>query len=96
MSRRLTMIAALGFALWFWARVSGAEGKMHMPASRVPHPAGAERMRRYNVVWTRPSKDATGVMPLGNGDIGAGVYAIGDGDLYLLLSKNDAFNRPIS
>jgi len=54
--------------------------------------AGAERMRRYNVVWTSPSKDATGVMPLGNGDIAAGVYAIEGGDLYLLLAKNDAFN----
>jgi alpha-L-fucosidase 2 len=52
----------------------------------------ADRIRRYNVVWTSPSKDASGVMPLGNGDIAAGIYAIEDGDLYLLLSKNDAFN----
>ncbi|MCX6929169.1 MAG: DUF5703 domain-containing protein, partial [Verrucomicrobia bacterium] len=50
------------------------------------------RMSRYNVVWESPSKDATGVMPLGNGDIAAGVYVIEDGDLYLLLSKNDAYN----
>jgi len=51
----------------------------------------AERISRYNVVWTSPSKDATGVMPLGNGDIAAGVYAIEGGDLYLLLAKNDAY-----
>ena len=44
----------------------------------------------YNVIWESPSKDASGQMPLGNGDIAAGVYAIEDGDLYLLLSKNDA------
>ena len=49
-------------------------------------------MARYNVVWNTPSKDPTGVMSVGNGDIGAGVYAIENGDLYLLLSKNDAFN----
>jgi len=54
--------------------------------------AGAHRMERYNVVWTSPSKDATGVMPLGNGDIATGIYAIEGGDLYLLLAKNDAFN----
>lgn len=30
-------------------------------------------------------------MPLGNGDIAAGVYAIENDALYLLLSKNDAF-----
>ncbi len=47
---------------------------------------------RYNVVWESPSKDEFGQMPLGNGDIAAGVYAIEDGDLYLLLAKNDAFN----
>ncbi|MCP4639338.1 MAG: hypothetical protein GY851_02840 [bacterium] len=52
--------------------------------------AGGDPMDRYNVVWESPSKDATGQMPLGNGDIAAGVYAVEDGDLYLLLAKNDA------
>lgn len=50
-----------------------------------------QRMSRYNVVWESPSKDATGVMPIGNGDIAAGVYAIENGDLYMLLAKNDAY-----
>ena len=49
------------------------------------------KMSRYNVIWNTPSKDATGVMPLGNGDIAAGVYAIENGDLFLLLAKNDAY-----
>ena len=53
---------------------------------------GVHRMSRYNVVWESPSKDATGVMPLGNGDIAAGVYVIEGGDLHLLLAKNDAYN----
>ena len=48
---------------------------------------------KYTVVWESPSKDASGQMPLGNGNIAAGVYAIEDGDLYLLLSKNDAFTQ---
>ncbi len=50
-----------------------------------------ERISRYNVVWNSPSKDASGVMPIGNGDIAAGVYTIENGDLYLLLAKNDAY-----
>lgn len=50
-----------------------------------------KRISRYNVIWNTPSKDAAGVMPLGNGDIAAGVYAIENGDLYLLLAKNDAY-----
>ena len=50
----------------------------------------AAPISRYNVVWESPSRDHTGQMPLGNGDIAAGVYAIEDDDLYMLLSKNDA------
>ncbi|MEY4386121.1 MAG: hypothetical protein RLY20_1404 [Verrucomicrobiota bacterium] len=46
----------------------------------------------YNVVWNSPSTERTGVMPLGNGDIAAGVCAIEDDALYLLLAKNDAFD----
>ena len=61
-------------------------------ARPVRDATAAQRMARYNVVWNSPSQDASGVMPIGNGDIGAGVYAIENGDLYLLLSKNDAFN----
>jgi len=53
--------------------------------------APAQQVGRYNVVWESPSLDASGQMPLGNGDIAAGVYAIEDGNLYLLLAKNDAF-----
>jgi alpha-L-fucosidase 2 len=62
------------------------------PADTNPIANEVAWVKRYNVVWTSPSKDATGVMPIGNGDIGAGVYAVADGDLYLLLAKNDAFN----
>ena len=53
--------------------------------------SNAERTGRYNVVWDTPSKDASGIMPIGNGDIAAGVYIIENGDLYLLLAKNDAY-----
>ena len=49
------------------------------------------KLDNLSVVWESPSEDPSGQMPLGNGNIAAGVYAIEDGDLYLLLSKNDAF-----
>ncbi len=51
----------------------------------------AGRMTPYQVIWQSASQDPTGQMPLGNGDMAAGVYAIEDDALYLLLSKNDAF-----
>ncbi|MDR1121432.1 MAG: DUF5703 domain-containing protein, partial [Dysgonamonadaceae bacterium] len=47
---------------------------------------------RYNVVWDSPGSDATASMPVGNGDMGANVYITDSGDLYLLLSKTDAFD----
>ena len=57
----------------------------------IAWPLFAADVARYNVVWNTPSKDASGVMPIGNGDIAAGVYAIEGGDLNLLLAKNDAY-----
>jgi hypothetical protein len=51
----------------------------------------AADISRYNVIWNSPSKDPAGVMPIGNGDIAAGVYVVENGDLFLLLAKNDAY-----
>lgn len=53
--------------------------------------AQPKELNNYNVIWESPSEDETGQMPLGNGDIAAGVYAIENDALYLLLAKNDAF-----
>ncbi len=35
----------------------------------------------YNVVWDSPSKDASGSMPIGNGDFGANVWVEENGDI---------------
>jgi hypothetical protein len=43
--------------------------------------AGPLELARYNVIWESPSKDVTGQMPLGNGDIAANVCVIEGGDL---------------
>ncbi len=47
----------------------------------------------YNVVWNTPSVNSLGSMPLGNGDIGMNVWVEGNGDLYLYLSKTDAWSE---
>ncbi len=62
-------------------------------SSTISQPFYEREISKYNVVWECPSQDATGQMPLGNGDIAAGVYAIENNDLYLLLAKNDAFTH---
>lgn len=79
-----------------WALTSralrGDPPQVTKPYFDLAHHAAPEYVGRYNVVWNNASKDATGVMPIGNGDIAAGVYVIEGGDLYLLLAKNDAYN----
>ena len=52
---------------------------------------GQRLMERYAYSWFEPGEAPTDSMPVGNGDLAANVYTKGD-SLYLLLSKNDAFD----
>lgn len=47
----------------------------------------------YNVVWDSPSSDASGSMPLGNGDLALNVWVEPTGDVLLLIAKNDAWDE---
>ena len=47
----------------------------------------------YNVVWSTPSLNSAGSMPIGNGDIGANVWMEPDGKLRILLSKTDSHSE---
>ncbi len=49
----------------------------------------------YNVVWTIPSADSRGSMPLGNGDIGLNVWVEAGGDLVFYVSKTDAWGDEV-
>src|SRR5208337_1084065 len=53
-------------------------------------PAGPHWTEAYNVVWTTPSKDAAGSMPLGNGEVGINLWVERDGDLLFYISRNDS------
>jgi uncharacterized protein DUF5703 len=49
---------------------------------------------RYDVVWTTPSRDASGSMPIGNGEVGANVWVDGDaGELCFYVSRTDSFSE---
>ena len=72
----ILLLASTGMA----SAVSKAEDKMK------------DALDRYNVVWTSPSKDYNGTMPIGNGDIGANVWVEPTGDLIFYLSKTDAWS----
>jgi hypothetical protein len=45
----------------------------------------------HNVVWTSPSKDYNGSMPIGNGDLAANLWVEPTGDLIFYLSKSDTW-----
>jgi alpha-L-fucosidase 2 len=45
------------------------------------------------LIWNTPSRDSSGSMPLGNGDIGLNVWVEENGDLLFYLSKTDAWDE---
>ena len=51
---------------------------------------------QYNVTWNTPSRDSSGSMPLGNGDIGINVWVEESGDVVLLIGKGDAWDENCS
>ncbi len=58
----------------------------------IAHVAAAEEpLSRYDVVWDSPSEDASGSMPLGNGEIGLSAWVEPTGDVVFYISKTDAW-----
>lgn len=53
--------------------------------------AAAGPIDQYDVVWTAPSRDASGSMPLGNGDISLNAWVEPSGDLCFYIGKTDAW-----
>ena len=51
------------------------------------------RLDSYNVIWTTPSENAHGSMPLGNGDVGINAWVEANGDLIFYVSKTDAWDE---
>ncbi len=72
-------------------------GLVTLLVSVLPGPAAEISWRaeldRCDVLWTEPSTNSTGSMPLGNGDLAANVWVERDGDLLLLLAKSDAWSE---
>jgi len=53
----------------------------------------APSIDRYDVVWTTPSVDARGSMPLGNGEVGVNAWVGPDGDLQFYISRSDSYSE---
>ena len=52
----------------------------------------ADPVSAHDVIWTSPSRDVSGSMPIGNGDLAANVWVDADGALSMYLSKSDAWD----
>ena len=50
-------------------------------------------LERCNVVFTTPSTDASGAVPIGNGSLGASVWVETTGDVVFYLNHTDAFSE---
>ena len=62
----------------------------------LPMPAAAragDPLTPQNVVWDAPSKDSSGSMPIGNGDVGLNVWAEPNGDVVFLIAKTDSWSE---
>lgn len=53
--------------------------------------AQSDIVNNYSVLWDSPSKDASGAMPIGNGEVGANVWMEENGNLVFYLSRTDAW-----
>jgi Domain of unknown function (DUF5703)/Concanavalin A-like lectin/glucanases superfamily len=79
-----TLILAATLAL-----AAESSGEADPTRSDEPHP---DPLSASDVVWTSPSRDENGSMPIGNGDLGANVWWNEQGELWMFLSKTDAWD----
>src|SRR3984957_4155697 len=59
----------------------------------IPAMAGPHWTAPCDVVWTTPSKNAAGSMPLGNGEVGINLWVEENGDLNFYISRSDSFSE---
>lgn len=55
--------------------------------------AQSDIVNDYSVVWNTPSENASGAMPIGNGEVGANVWMEENGNCLFYLSRTDAWSE---
>jgi hypothetical protein len=60
---------------------------------RAQDASSGGRIDAYDVVWSTPSPDASGSMPIGNGEVGANVWVEPDGRLCGYVSRTDSWSE---
>ena len=69
------------------------QGLLALPFLTVSMPVfGGDGLDRYNVVWTTPSRNSAGSMPVGGGEIGCNVW-VENGDLLCYMQRSGCFDE---
>ncbi len=82
-----TPFVALAACLLGLAPVAGRQAAPPRASSAL------DQLDRYNVVWQTPSRDASGSMPIGNGEVGLNAWVEEDGDLLFYIARTDAWSE---
>lgn len=69
------------------ALAAGSLGAAPEALAGPPYPSA------YHEIWTSPSLDAAGSMPLGNGQVGINLWAQTNGELRFYVSRTDSFSE---
>jgi Domain of unknown function (DUF5703)/Glycosyl hydrolase family 95 catalytic domain len=88
------LFTASALIVLFIFLIGNAQGSSQSLANTPAQPSeeGIGPMASYNVVWDSPSKDYTGSMPIGNGDIALNAWVEESGDLLFYISKTDSWD----
>lgn len=74
-------------------RISSAAWSLVTCVMAALAPAQPSDIDRCNLVWQSPSHDASGSMPIGNGETGLNVWVEEGGDLVFYISRTDSWSE---
>lgn len=85
------MLSRFGLLLLVWFAAMQGES----PGWAGPSPSGEcpPDLESQRVIWTSPSTNAAGSMPIGNGELGLNVWVDPGGDLLFYLARTDAWSE---
>ena len=91
--QRIAHVAILGILIFAVFQVAGLSAAAEPTTAASAGFDPLAELGRYDVVWDSPSTDASGSMPIGNGEVGLNVWVEADGDLVFYISRTDAWSE---
>ncbi|NNM85728.1 MAG: hypothetical protein HKL96_08240 [Phycisphaerales bacterium] len=89
----LSATAATATGLAGHSQAAIADATAQMVPGRLISSEPATWLKACNVIWTSPSTDAAGSMPMGNGEAGINFWATKKGELHFYFCRSDSFSE---